>query len=127
MYSKIKVLIITTLEPLVIDRYHGLNDENIGHLDEVYLKLPGSDLQKCLGDCIELSLLTERQQIGAKIVIFSYISSVEKSPYERFPEIDFMFNNSSFLDPCVRQLQKAVEVERFFTVNETFIFDENNY
>ena len=38
--------------------------------------------------------------------------------------MDFMFNNTSFQDPCVRQLSKAVAVGRFFTCNVTFIFDE---
>ena len=40
--------------------------------------------------------------------------------------MDFMFNNTSFQDPCVRQFQKAVAVERFFTGNVTFIFDEKS-
>ena len=39
--------------------------------------------------------------------------------------MDFMINNTSFLEPCVRQLQEAVSAVRFFTGKETFIFDAN--
>ena len=76
-----------------------LNDENMRFLYEFVLKLPGSDLQKHLHDCVEHSLLTEQQIKEAKTVMFNYVYEVGKSLYERFPEMTFItyhFSRSNY-------------------------------
>ena len=84
------------VEPLTSTNGDSLDDENIRFLDEFVLKLPGSDLQNHLHDCVEHSLLTEQQIKEAKTVMFNYVYEVGKSLYERFPEMTFITDHTSF-------------------------------
>ena len=113
VYNKIRAIVRLFVETLTSTT---LNDENMRFLYEFVLKLPGSDLQKHLHDCVEHSLLTEQQIKEAK---FNYVYVVGKSLYERFPEMTFITYHTSFLDPTIRQLQEvniSALVERFHLV-----------
>ena len=57
-----------------------------------------------------------------------YIVTVGKSLHEQFPEMDFIIENTSFLDPSLRQLQQAsikLLTDRFHTGKEPFVFDSS--
>ena len=66
VYSKIQALIQAFLEPILLDSSKGISDENRWPLEEAVMSMPGRDLQKHLVDCVEHSLLTERDLKQAK-------------------------------------------------------------
>ena len=77
-------------------------------------------------DCVEHSLLTERDLKQAKETMVLYVEAVATSLIERFPEMDFIIDNTSFLDPSLRRFQKASIpnlVERFRNNTDPFDFD----
>ena len=49
----------------------GISDENRWPLEEAVMSMPGRDLQKHLVDCVEHSLLTERDLKQAKETMVS--------------------------------------------------------
>jgi hypothetical protein len=131
VYSKIRALTKAFIEPIVIDSSEFLSESdvhvsNYRPLDEAIERLPGQDLQKHLCDCVNHSLLTERHLKQAKENMIAYINAIATSLIERFPEMDFIIDNTSFLDPRVRQFQKAniaALVDRFNTGVLPFNFD----
>ena len=126
VYSKIQALIKAFLEPILVDSSKGISDENHWPLEEAVMSMPGRDLQKHLVDCVEHSLLTERDLKQAKETMVSYVEAVATSLIERFPEMDFIIDNTSFLDPSLRRFQKASIpnlVERFRNNTDPFDFD----
>ena len=76
-----------SVEPLTSTNGDSLDDENIRPFDKFVSKLPGSDLQKHLHDCVEHSLLTEQQIKETKTVMFNYVYEVGKSFYEWFSKM----------------------------------------
>ena len=126
VYSKIRALITAFLEPILVDSSKGISHENRRPLEEAVMCMPGRDLQKHLVDCVEHSLLTERDLRKAKETMVSYINAVATSLIERFPEMDFVIENTSFLDPSLRKSQKANIlnlIERFRNNSKPFDFD----
>ena len=129
VYSKIRALIKAFIDPIVLDNSNDIFDANtcnLRPLEDCIEKLPGTDFQKHLRDCIEHSLLTEQQLKQAKENMKAYITVIATSLTDRFPEMDFVIENTSFLDPSVRQFQKAdipALVRRFSTDVEPFNFD----
>ena len=125
--SKIRALIKAFVEPIVVDSSKDISDANRRPLEEAVACLPGKDLKKHLLDCTEHSLLTERDIKQAKGTMVAYVEAIATSLIERFPEMDFIIDNISFLDPIVRQFQKAnipSLVERFNN-SDPFNFDES--
>ena len=108
VYSKIRALITAFLEPILVDSSKGISDENRRQpLEEAVMCMPGRDLQKHLVDCVEQSLLTEGDLRKAKKQWYHNIDTVATSLIERFPEMDFIIENTLFLDPSLRKFQKA--------------------
>ena len=90
------------------------------------MSMPGRDLRRHILDCVEHSLLTERDLKQAKETMVSYVEKVATSLIERFPEMDFIIDNASFLDPSIRQFQKAsipTLIDRFTNGTDSFSFD----
>ena len=77
---------------------------------------------------MEHSLISERELNDITNTMVKYIVTVGMSLHERFPEMDFVIENTSFLDPSLRQLQKAsikLLTDRFHTGKESFVFDSS--
>ena len=65
-----------------------------------------NDLQKQLSDCREHALLTSRELEEAKSTMYNYILIIGKALEHRFPELDFIVQNTAFLDPAMRSMQR---------------------
>ena len=77
---------------------------------------------------MEHSLISERELNDITNTMVKYIVTVGKSLHERFPEMDIIIENTSILDPSLRQLQKAsikLLTDRFHTGKELFVFDSS--
>ena len=86
----------------------------------------GKETPKHLKHCIEHSLLTERELKVSKETMLLYVETVSLSLIDCFPEMDFIIDNTSFLDPSLRQLHRAnipALVERFNTDTDPCDFD----
>lgn len=66
-------LIKTFLHPILIDGNKDMSEDNCRPFEEAILCLSGKDLQKHLKDCIEHSLLTERELKAAKETMLLYV------------------------------------------------------
>ena len=126
MLVKFRILIKTFLDPILIDNSKDISDKKRRPLEEAILCLPGKELQKHVKHCIEHSLLTERELKAVKETMLLYVETVSLSLIDRFPEMDFIIDNTSFLDPSLRQLHRAnipALVERFNTNTDQCNFD----
>ena len=101
---KIKAFKTTLMEPLLVDPGKNTTEENLRPIDDVFEHLSGSEFQKHKSQCLEHSLLTERQMADAKKVMYSYLLVLGKTIEERFPELDFMTKQLCFTDPPQRKL-----------------------
>lgn len=75
---------------------------------------------------MEHSLLTERELKAAKETMLLYVKTISLSLIDRFPEMDFIIDNTSFLDPSLRHLHKVnipALVDRFNTDTDPFNFN----
>ena len=126
MLVKFRILIKTFLDPILIDNSKDISDKKRRPLEEAILCLPGKELQKHVKHCIEHSLLTERELKAVKETMLLYVETVSLSLIDSFPEMDFIIDNTSFLDPSLRQLHRAIIpalVERFNTNTDQCNFD----
>ena len=81
---------------------------------------PGSDFQKHLSDCMELS---GRELETAKKLMYNYIVTIGKALEHPFVEWDFIVKNTAFLDPTMRSLQRPDLPCKFHAGNVPFGFD----
>ena len=129
VYCKIEAVIKTFIQPVVLDvTGDPLDPENHLPLDQAVSNLPGTDFQKHLLDCSEHALVTEGDLEKAKKNMVSYIYTVATSLKNRFPEMEFVIANTSFIDPSVRHLHKAdiaSLVDRFNCNHDPFNFDRS--
>ena len=69
-----------------------------------------------LSDCTEHALLTERELLKAKTIMYNYVITIGEALEKRFPEMDFIISNTTFLDPSLRKFQQpdfAAMVNKF--------------
>ena len=103
-YCKIKAFKATLLEPLLHDPTGNVTDTNLLSIDVAVTKFLGEEFQKHLSQCEEHSHLTERQLSDARKCKYAYLKTVGKAIENRFPELEFITNNFSFIDPKQRKL-----------------------
>ena len=96
VYSKIRALVMEPISGQEVTAHQELST-----LEVSIQKIPGCDFQKHYHDCIEHSLITERELKEAEANMCTFITTVTRSLIERFPEMDFIIDNTSFLDPSV--------------------------
>ena len=129
VYCKIEAVIKAFLQPVVIDINRDPSDpDNHLPLEQAISNLPDSDFQKHLRDCTDHALVMERDLKNAKENMVSYIYTIASSLKSRFPEMGFIIENTSFLDPSLRQLHKAnipALVDRFNSNHDPFNFDSS--
>lgn len=115
-YCKIKAFKTTLLEPLLKDCEAETADSNLRLVEETVARCYGSDFQQHLLQCKEHDLLTEKQLSDAKKAMYTYFIAISNSLNARFPELDFMTTNLSFIDPSQRKLyhcNMAVVIDKF--------------
>ena len=127
VYCKIQALLKTFTAPVTLDSAQSVSDEtNLRTVEDAIPLLPGSNLQKQLSDCIEHALLTSRELEEAKSTMYNYILIIGKALERSFPELDFIVQNTAFLDPAIRSMQRP-DIEalqcKFDTGKEPFEFD----
>ena len=107
VYSKIKALLLTFIEPVALDNRKSLSDpSNLRPLCDAIRLFPGTDFQEHYAKCIDHSLINSREIQEACKSMYQYIVKVGESIANRFPEIDFIINNTMFLDPRMRHMQQ---------------------
>ena len=67
----------------------------------------GTEFQKHLSQRQEHSLLTKRQVGDEKKSTYAYLLTLGKTIEQRFPELEFMTQHFSFIDPPQRRLQQC--------------------
>ena len=75
-------------------------------MEEALLLCPGSDFQKHLADCSDHALMSERELHEAKQIMYSYIVTVGKALENRFPDMNFIVENTAFINPALRKFQE---------------------
>ena len=106
-YCKIKAFKTTLMEPLLLDSEKNVTDDNVRPIDDVFEHFSGSEFQKHLLQCKEHSLLTEWQISDAQKAMYSYLLVLGKTIEHRFPELNFMTEQLSFIDPPQRKLHQC--------------------
>lgn len=82
-----------------------MTDTNLRAIDDAVPKFLGEEFQKHLSQCEEHSLLTQRQLSDAKKSMYAYLKTINETIESRFPELEFMTNNLSFIDLQQRKQQ----------------------
>ena len=107
VYSKIKALLSTFVQPISLDVTKSITDSaNVRCLEETVPLFLGTDFQQHYLQCQDHALLTTAQLNAASKVMYDYIYKIANSIEKRFPEIDFMLTNTAFLEPPLRNLQQ---------------------
>ena len=129
MYCKIQALLKTFTAPVAVTINSAQsisNENNLRAIEDAIPLLPGSNLQRHLSDCVEHALLTSRELNKAKNIMYNYIVVIGKALERRFPELDFIVQNTAFLDPTMHSMQRP-DMEalqcKFDTGKEPFEFD----
>ena len=104
------LLIANLMEPLLLDSEKNVTDDNVRPIDDMFEHFSGSEFQKHLLQCKEHSLLTERQISDAQKAMYSYLLVLGKTIEHRFPELKFMTEQLSFIDPPQRKLRQCTQV-----------------
>ena len=95
-HCKIKAFKTTLMEPLLLDSEKNTTEDNVRPIDDMFEHFSGSEFQKHLLQCKEHSLLTERQISDAQK---AYLLVLGKTIEHRFPKLNFMTEQLSFIDP----------------------------
>ena len=107
VYSKIKALLLTFIEPVVLDNTKSLSDSsNLRPICDAIPFFPGTDFQDHYAKCVDHSLMESREIQEACKSMYRYIVKVGESIVKLFPEIDLIINNTMFLDPRMRNMQQ---------------------
>lgn len=100
VYSKIKALLSTFIEPVALDTTKSICDSsNLRPISDAIPLFPGKDFQEHYASCLDHSLMDSQEMQEACKSMYQYIVKIGESILKRFPEIDFIINNSMFLDP----------------------------
>ena len=106
-YCKIQALLKTFTAPVTINSAQSISDENnLRAIEDAIPLLPGSNLQRHLSDRVEHALLTSRELNKVKYIMYNYIVVIGKALERRFPELNFIVQNTAFLDPTMRSMQR---------------------
>lgn len=107
VYCKIQALLKTFLSPVALDSSKSISDDdNLCPIEEALLLCPGSDFQKHLADCSDHALMSERELSDAKKIMFNYVITVGKALENRFPDTNFIMENTAFVKPPLRKFQE---------------------
>ena len=107
VYCKIQALYKTFISPVVLDSNKSVSDDdNLRPIEEALLQCPGSDFQKHLTDCSEHALMSGRELTDAKKRMFNYIVTVGKALENRFPDLNFIIDNTAFVNPTLRKFKE---------------------
>ena len=114
-YCKIKAF-RALLELLLVNPEGGVDDSNLTPAEECVINFYGNEFQKHVSQCEEHDLIPASQMSHAKKTMYAYLLAVGKVIDSRFPELEFMTTNLSFIDPPQRKLRQcniAAIIEKF--------------
>lgn len=101
VYSKIKALLSTFIEPVALDTTKSVCDSsNLRPISDAIPLFPGNDFQEHYANCIDHSLMDSQDMQEACKSMYQYIVKIGKSITKRFPEIIM------FLDLRMRNMQQ---------------------
>ena len=106
-YCKIMAFKNTFMEQILHDPSKDICDSNLLPFDSATQVFWGDEFQSHLKQCTEHALLTEWSLQQAKKNMYTYLNVIGMNIENRFPEIDFMTTQFSFIEPNQRQLHQC--------------------